>query len=203
MILLASILAGLVAGLILARLQRRRWTAPPLRKPGLVIIAFLPQLVILYLLPARGAVPEALAAVALTLSLALLLVFCWFNRRANGVWLLALGLALNLLVISANGGFMPISRQTAARIAPPDKQAALAAVPTGSRVGVKDVLLTPEQTRLVWLSDTLISPAWLPIRGAVSPGDVVIALGAFWLLASSSRAAQASPNKVIIDVKGV
>jgi len=46
--------------------------------------------------------------------LILLLVFCWINRRVTGVWLLALGLTLNLLVIAANGGFMSISPQTAA-----------------------------------------------------------------------------------------
>ena len=43
MILLAAILAGLAVGLFLARIQKRPWTVPPLRKPWLVITAFLPQ----------------------------------------------------------------------------------------------------------------------------------------------------------------
>ena len=184
MILLISILAGLVAGLLLARLRHRPWVAPPLRKPWLVIIAFLPQVFIAYLPATRFKVSNGLASAGLIISLILLLAFCWFNRRLSGVWMLAMGLFLNLAVITLNGGFMPISPQTASRLVPSET---LAALGNGTRFGYKDILLQPTQTHLGWLSDCLLLPTWFPYQVAFSFGDLLIAAGAFWLLATQGR----------------
>jgi Family of unknown function (DUF5317) len=191
MILLVAILAGLLVGLFLARLQKRPWTIPPLRKPWLVIIAFLPQLFNLYLPAARIRVADGLASAGLIVSLALLLVFCWFNRRFSGVWLLALGLASNLLVIAVNGGFMPISPQTASHLVPPET---LATLGNGDRFGYKDILLLPEQTRLIWLSDYYLPPEGFPYQVAFSLGDVFIAAGAFWLMVTQGKALDVMKN---------
>jgi hypothetical protein len=196
MILLVAILAGLVVGLLLARLLKRPWTVPPLRRPWLVIVAFLPQFFNLYLPATRARVSDELAAAGLMVSLALLLVFCWFNRRFSGVWLLALGLAINLLVITANGGFMPISPQTASRFASPDT---LAALRNGDRFGYKDILLLPEQTRLVWLSDHFLPPEEFPYQVAFSLGDVLIAAGAFWLMVTQGKTLKATKNQIAKD----
>jgi len=195
MILLVAILAGLVAGLFLARLQKRPWMVPPLRQPWLAVIAFIPQLLISYLPSTRARVADTLAATGLIVSLALLLVFCWINRRCSGMWLLASGLFLNLLVMAANGGFMPISPQTASRLVPPDSQSALAALGNGSRFGTKDVLLRASQTRLVWLSDHFLPPKRFPYQVAFSLGDMLIAAGAFWLMLTQGRALEAPKKK--------
>jgi hypothetical protein len=48
----------------------------------------------------------------------LLLSFAWWYCQEAGSWLLALGLALNLLVIATNGGLMPISPHMVAKLAP-------------------------------------------------------------------------------------
>lgn len=185
MILLVAILAGMLVGLVLSRLQKRPWTGPPLRKSWLVIVALLPQIFFLYLPGIRTWVADGLAAAGLVVSLALLLVYCWFNRRLSGVWLLALGLALNLLVIAANGGFMPISPQIASRLVSPE---ILATLSNGDRFGFKDVFLLPEHTRLIWLSDFFLPPKGFPYQVTFSLGDMLLALGTFWLMVTQGKA---------------
>jgi len=193
MILLVAILAGLLAGMVLARLQKRAWMVPPLRKTWLAILAFIPQLFILYLPATHIHVADDLAAAGLMVSLALLLVFCGFNWRVSGVWLLALGLFFNLLVMAANRGFMPISPQTASRLVRPET---LAALGNGSRLGYKDILLLPGQTRLAWLSDHFLPPEGFPYQAAFSLGDMIIAAGAFWLLFTQGRTLDGHKNKI-------
>ncbi len=193
MILLVAILAGLVVGLSLARLQKRPWTAPPLRKPWLAIIAFFPQFFILYLPATRTRAADDLTAAGMIISLALLMVFCWYNLQLSGVWLLALGLFFNLLVTTTNGGFMPISPQTASRLVSAET---LAALGNGSRFGYKDILLLTEQTHLIWFSDHFLPPEGFPYQVAFSLGDVFIAAGAFWLMVTQGKALETPKNTI-------
>lgn len=181
MILLAALILGLLAGAALAIGLRRPYRLPDPKHLWLVPAAFLPQLLALYLPAGRGAAPEWAASLILPVSLAIFLAFVWLNRRIPGMPLVLAGLVLNLLVIAANGGWMPVSPATASQLpgfGPP------AELTPGARVGVKDVLLQPEDTRLEWLADRHLLPDWLGYRAAFSVGDVFVAAGAFWLLAS-------------------
>ncbi|NOY99051.1 MAG: DUF5317 domain-containing protein, partial [Chloroflexi bacterium] len=165
-----------------AHQQGHAYQAPDLRLTWLAVIAFLPQFFVFYLPATREQVPDSLAAISLLISQTLLLAFAYFNRRLVGMWLLICGLALNLAVISANGGFMPISPQTATRLVP---ATIVRSIPIGSRFGKgKDVLLLPQGTRLEWLADRLLLPEWFPYQVAFSVGDLFVAAGAFWLLAN-------------------
>jgi hypothetical protein len=162
-----------------------RWKGVPYKAPafqslGLVPIAFLPQLIVAYLPVTQYLLPDWLAASSLSASLIIFLAFVWINRKLPGMQVLILGLGLNLIVIMANRGWMPISPQTASHLIGAD---AIQAFSTGHRFGQKDILLLPQDTNFEILADRLLLPDWFPYKVAFSLGDILIALGVFWLLA--------------------
>lgn len=180
MILLVAVGAGLLAGTVRAWHGGHRLAVPNLRLFWLVPVAFFPQWLAFYLPATRKLIPDDLAAAVLVSSQALLLIFAWFNRDKPAFWALGLGLTLNLLVITLNGGLMPISPDMVARLAPESPPSAWQA---GRRLGTgKDVVLPVAATQLWWLSDRFLLPPWFPYQVAFSLGDVLIATGAFWLL---------------------
>ena len=113
MILLLGILAGLLAALARNAITGGRLAPPALRLLWLVPLSYLPQWVAFHLPASPQALSDEVAGAALVGSQAFLLVFAAYNLRHPGFWLLGLGLALNLAVISLNGGLMPISPETA------------------------------------------------------------------------------------------
>ncbi|MDO8753609.1 MAG: DUF5317 domain-containing protein [Anaerolineales bacterium] len=187
MILLLALVAGLLTGLAWARWRGHPYQAPELLHLWLVFVAFLPQFVVIYLPMARGTFPAWLVAGYLLTSQILLFGFAWVNRRIPGMPILICGVVLNLAVMAANSGFMPISPQTASRLFSEER---ILDIPTGSRIGAKDILLRPQDTRFEWLADRFLPPAWFPYQVAFSLGDVLIAIGAFWLLAKPKSSIQ-------------
>ena len=183
MILLWAVAAGLIAGLGRAWVGRHEFQPPELRLLWLVPVAYLPQFLAFNWHTTRALIPHSLAAAALVGSQILLLIFAWVNRNKPGFWALGLGLALNLLVITINGGLMPISPETVTQLspnAPPDSWG------MNQRLwGGKDIVLTVDATHLWWLSDCLLLPTWMPDQVAFSIGDILIALGAFLLMWAS------------------
>ncbi len=94
------------------------------------------------------------------------------NRHLPGAKLFALGIILNIAVMAANGGWMPVTPEIHYFVHP-DRPVELQA----RQVNSKDVILPRTQTNLWILSD--IIPVSLPWRrNAVSIGDVLIILGA-------------------------
>ena len=179
MILLYAVVLGFAAGFVRAASSGRSFQLNPPGRVGLLFAAALLQAAAFYFPATRKMLPDWLAALILVGTQIGLLVFVWFNRTQPGFPILGLGLALNILVIVANGGWMPVSPQVVSTLFP-DTHSSL--IP-GMRVGwSKDILLLPAETRLWWLSDCFLLPAWLPQRAAFSPGDILIAMGAFWAL---------------------
>lgn len=92
------------------------------------------------------------------------LIVAWLirNRRLPGIWLVAAGLALNAIVMTANGA-MPVH---------PDAMRALGLgelqVPPGKHTLLTDATLFP------WLADII---PLRPLRTIISVGDVVLAVG--------------------------
>jgi hypothetical protein len=121
---------------------------------------------------------DTIAASGLVLSQILLALFAWLNRGQPGFAILGIGLVLNLLVIVANGGLMPITPEMVARLNPN------AIFQVGERFGAsKDIVLPLEATHFWWLSDRFFLSTGIT-RFAFSIGDVLIAAGAFWAVQS-------------------
>ena len=97
------------------------------------------------------------------------------NYRTAGITLIGIGLVLNLVVMLANGGFMPIAPEALKAAGLP--QLALGAEAGARVLNAKDILLPASQTRLWILSDIMVIPP--PFKSVFSVGDVSIALGAF------------------------
>lgn len=180
MILLLALGIGLLLGLIWARSLGKPYQAPKLGYPWLAIAAFLPQFSVTIFERTRSFVPDQIAAIAIITSQALLFLFAWLNRHLPGMPVLIIGIALNLAVMVANDGFMPINSQIAERVIGKER---IASISTGDRIGYKDILLPRNETNLELLADRFLPPKGFPYQVAFSLGDIFIAIGACWILA--------------------
>jgi len=109
------------------------------------------------------------------------------NRRVPGMKLIAAGAALNLLVIAANGGFMPIS-ESALQTAGLEEML----VDNQPRNGSEDYVLPNSKVmdgdaNLLFLGDVIPIPEEAPISTIVSIGDVILAFGACVVVVSGMR----------------
>jgi len=152
----------------------------PLRWGWLALILFAAQAYLIFWPEPKAQGLLSPRAMILVLSYLILIFVAWSNRSLPGMNLILVGIALNFLVIVANGGFMPVAPQTLIR---GGHTHLVAALESGARVSrSKDVLLWPEQTKLWFLSDIFVIPERYPLAGSFSLGDVLIASGAFILL---------------------
>jgi hypothetical protein len=180
MILVLGVLVSLVVSLVRTRGDLSGLARLRLRSPELVFIAFALQIPMLRY-PAGGVGrPFPPVSILFLLSCLLLLVFAWRNRHLAGTWMLGLGVTLNMLVMVGNGGFMPISPGTLARLSPgalPDQWQ-----PGYHRQQSKGITLSRPETLLWELSDIFVLPPPFPLPAAFSLGDVFITGGVFLLL---------------------
>jgi hypothetical protein len=106
------------------------------------------------------------------LSFAILLIVAVLNLSIPGMKALCLGVLLNLIVMVANGGYMPVSPDDLVEIGHPREAEIL-------RAGGTDfygIALTA-QTRLPFLADIFVIPRFFPLRYVFSPGDALIGIG--------------------------
>jgi hypothetical protein len=106
-----------------------------------------------------------------------------FNRRLPGAKLFALGIILNTLVMIANGGWMPVTPETA-QFVQPGQSVEMYSHPPKS----KNIIIPRSETKLWLLSDNI--PVTLPWRrNAVSIGDILMiaAIGQFLFQPAAAR----------------
>ncbi len=177
--LLALILGGRPARLAQARF-RASW---------LVLVALALQILIFSRWWQEHSGLGATTAPLYIVSMLLLVVAVWLNRRVPGMALLGVGLLLNTAVITANGGHMPASfqaLQTAGLLEPGASFETLR---------VTNSSLITENTPLWFLGDIFAIPHPFPLANVFSLGDILIAAGASWfILATTLRPPKPTPE---------
>lgn len=109
--------------------------------------------------------------IVLNLSQIALIALFLLNHHVAGAKLFALGIALNVLVMLANGGWMPVTPETA-NFVHPDRPIVEQTRPSSS----KNIILPRSETNLWILSDIIrVTLPWR--RTAVSIGDIVLIVG--------------------------
>ena len=96
--------------------------------------------------------------------------FAALNMRVPGLALVLMGCFLNLAVVALNGGFMPVPVAIVTSSGGGDEVEIMRS--TG-HLGTHSLLSAG--TRLGWLADTISPPP--PLARALSPGDVILAVG--------------------------
>lgn len=193
MILAWAVILGLILSIIWnGRSAFSQIARIPIRSAWLILAAVVLQLPLVR--SGTGPVSEFRFQQTLFLtSFAVLLVFIWINRHIKGVVIIGAGVLLNLVVILANSGFMPISPETLVAInlttGPNDWQ-------EGFHYGLsKDIILLKEKTNLWFLSDVFLLPLPIPSPAAFSAGDLVIAIGIIYLMITDSGVKNANHEK--------
>jgi hypothetical protein len=174
-LLLYSIAAGLLLGRLaggrLRNLEHVRFAWWPLALAGLAVQLLLFADPIQTRVGAEGPAIYVLSTVAVLLALLR-------NLRLPGLSILAVGAGLNLLVVVANGGYMPSS---------PEAWLELTGVASLPVAHYSNVILIGPDTLLPFLADIFVFPRPLPMATAFSLGDAIIALGAVVFLVTAMR----------------
>ena len=171
MFLLPSILLGVAFALILGGKPSRLMTVE--FRHGWTVFAALGLQVALFS-PAREAIPEPLIEPLHLFTYGLLFAFAGLNVRHLALLPLFVGMALNAIAITANGGHMPVKRD------------AWEAAGLGS-AEASNVAVGAE--RLTFLGDVFALPRGLPFTNVFSVGDLLIGIGviAFIVMIATSE----------------
>ncbi|MGH2555484.1 MAG: DUF5317 domain-containing protein [Actinomycetota bacterium] len=180
LLILAVVVAGILAGVALggdvrtlSDVKLRWWPLAPI---GLAL-----QLVPV---PSRqGELDHWLSVGLLIASYIVLLGFVWMNMKLPGFPLIAVGFAMNLLVISVNGG-MPVTEHALRQAYGP--RASSEIVRLQEEGGAKHHLAREDDV-LLQLADVI--PVGSPLHQVLSAGDIVFMAGVFWVIAAATKGA--------------
>jgi hypothetical protein len=174
---------GLVAGLIRARMKSSAYLPSGLKYLWIILVSFIPQWLVFFLPATRQVISDQWVPFFLIGSLLVLIAFVWLNRRQPGIWLMGLGLVLNLVVICLNNGWMPISPETLDQLLVSSSTWQL-----WQRHGFsKDMVIPINETRAWILSDVFRINFLHIYKVAFSFGDILVASGIYAYLWSAGE----------------
>ncbi|MGZ4030900.1 MAG: DUF5317 domain-containing protein [Tumebacillaceae bacterium] len=162
---------SLIIGLLVAKLRGGSFDAllrVKLTGFWLIVVSFAIQYGAIFFIP--SALP-----VIIPTSYALLLLFGWLNRTQPGFGLVLFGIFMNLLVMVANRGRMPVDVEAARQMAPEDLPYLLSGT-SGKHLAMS------AQTHLNGLGDIFYLHAPYPHHTVISLGDLVFSIGVFLFL---------------------
>jgi len=182
MVLLAALVVGLVVG-ILSGGKLGNVGNLNFRWPWFVVAALVVREASILTPLARIDGVQYVYAAALA---ALIAWTVWHAQRVRGAWIVAVGAALNLVVILANGARMPVAPALAGRLVEQGHAGQYVVMGAG--------------TNLNWLADWIGVPG--PLGGAYSPGDAVVGLGIAIVAFFATRQAPTTKLKETSGRKG-
>ena len=110
MILAFAVVAGVVVALARGG-SLKRLADLSIRLAWLALLCLLVQLYVIYCPEDQLETQRTTQGILMVLSYGALGYVVWANRRITGMTVILLGVVLNLVVMAANGGFMPVSRE--------------------------------------------------------------------------------------------
>jgi len=175
-----AVIAGALAIAVLIGGDVRRLSQLRLRHLELLLAAFAAKISVALLGTTHAAAAVNAARPLNVIGAALLLAVVWFNRRIPGALVFGAGLTLNLIVILAFGGRMPV-------LLPGDidPNSAVLAVLKGGLDPLHVALAHPQG--LWFLGDILAIPGIGGHASLVSIGDLLMAAGIAWLIIRCSQ----------------
>jgi len=159
-----------------------------------------PQMPRFWLLLAVAIVPQVGNLVGIRIpgmffvAIAVIGIWCIYNRDVPGTAVVAVGIGLNLLVMGFHGGSMPVRADILLRAF------GLVAAPGTILVGSKDVVI---DTSALWLLSDWIILSLGATKVIVSPGDLIIVAGVAWWLLFSHQREKDQAHADIIDQTGL
>ncbi len=193
-----ALLLGIAVGLFRGGSLKSLKTAQ-IRMPALLVLAFLIQVLVSFMLLAGSRFFINQRLVFYALSYGLLFVALFTNLSNKAVWLVVMGSLLNFAVIFLNGGTLPIAVEALEKAGFNNR---LELIQAGRLVQYQ--LTEGSGSWLAFLGKRLTPPAMYPLRQVFSIGDVLISLGVFiWIQELLLGAGQYQKARVIrIDHKG-
>ena len=184
MFLFFAVIAAALAIAVIIGGDVRRLNQLRIRHVELLLAAFATKVAVALLGTAHSEIAVTAARPLNVIGAVLLLVVVWFNRRIPGALLFGAGLTLNLIVIVAFGGRMPVLLPRDA-----DPNSPILALLRG---GLDPLHVALEHPQGLWfIGDIFNIPSIGGHSSLVSVGDLLMAAGVAWLII---RCSQLSPG---------
>ena len=180
MLLFFAVIAAALAVAVLIGGDVRRLSQLRIRHLELLLAAFAVKVAVAVLGTTHSTTAVLAARPLNIIGAVLLLSVVWFNRRIPGALLFGAGLTLNLIVITAFGGRMPV-------LLPYDIDPNSPVV-AALRSGLDPLHVALQHPQGLWfIGDVFAIPGFGGHASLVSIGDVLMAAGVAWLIIRCSQ----------------